>query len=421
MVERRKEVHPPLPTTPKKWLISSLPTDDGRYKIFRLSDGRLFCDCLSFLLQEGTDNRGYCGHIRVYLRENQNVPAVSEGSLFDKGLPLSKRQASTLKSLGVEDEMLEHITYAQAYFMIHALLKKQGMNLKSYQKLLAAFGSVERIPLLHFGVEFEFYTKSRERLVYQLNKAGIPCRDTELGEPSSVWRLGTDSSIRAIGESEELELGNFEEAELVSPKLSGADGLSKLKEVLHIVNDVGARTNTTCGLHVHVDACGIGEWVLPKLAKVWAKIEVPFVWYLVDPSRRGNRYCSMVDEEYLDNLALGCFPERYFSLNVRAFRKHGSVEFRLHEGTTDPKIVVPWVVFCLTLVGSVRRGLRYVDIHDTSFEGIVDVLLGMNNKNAVPILKEARNRLFERYCIWKEDAEKHPHHMPEVEPPEIPA
>lgn len=58
------------------------------------------------------------------------------------------------------------------------------------------------------------------------------------------WTVKYDSSIRA-GRGRQG-------AEIVSPVLKGADGLRQIKAVCQTLNQLGARVNRSCGLHVHV-------------------------------------------------------------------------------------------------------------------------------------------------------------------------
>lgn len=41
---------------------------------------------------------------------------------------------------------------------------------------------------------------------------------------------------------------------------------------------------------------------------------------------------------------------RYYKVNFMAISKHGTLEFRQHEGTIDPKAICAWADFVLALV-----------------------------------------------------------------------
>ena len=435
------------PYVPKWRVAITVPSEyDRPHTVYRISDGTYACDCLSFLLQRETDSHGRCMHIRIAQSDPDMRKKMSSEDPEHRRIPPLDDQILILESLGLKDnekggeeedrlglglgliqpqppaggDTLERkITYAQAYFITHTLLKKQGMGYKQYRKLLKTFGTVKTIPLLNFGVEFEFYTKSREELVSKLNATGIPCEETGYTgnkPPAPNWRLGTDASI------DDTSVGGYEPCELVSPKLSGVDGLQELVKALHIVNDVGAKVNAACGFHVHVDACGIDEArFLPRLAKAWARIEIPLLWYLVSPSRRGNRFCEPVNEYYLEQVSQGYLTNRYHSLNIASIERHGTVEFRLHQGTTNPDKVVSWVILCLMLFNSIKQGLSFYGHKRkfTDFNYVMNII-GVSEKGAVPAIVEAREYLYKRYCFWRQDAERHPEHVPWISPPRIP-
>jgi hypothetical protein len=46
--------------------------------------------------------------------------------------------------------------------------------------------------------------------------------------------------------------------------------------------------------------------------------------------------------------------ERYFKLNVAAYLRHGTIEFRQHSGTVDYQKMVNWIIFCIAFVEDSR-------------------------------------------------------------------
>jgi len=178
-----------------------------------------------------------------------------------------------------------------------------------------------------------------------------------------------------------------------------------------ITSEAGAKVNASSGFHVHVDAWNWDTDLMLEIAKVWAKIEVPVLWYLVSPSRRGNSFCKRLDVDDLIMLAEGTLSDRYHSLNHCAFQRHKTMEFRLHNGTAEAQKAIPWVIFCLMLTSAVKQGLTSRDVEPT-FNGVMDTI-GMND-SATSVIRGARNYLYGRYMHWKEDAERNPSHMPQV-------
>ncbi len=309
---------------------------------------------------------------------------------------------AALKRFGVEAN--EHLTDAQAYFLFHDLLSKQGVEYREYEGLLRERLSVNLLPVYSFGVEFEMLVRNRQELESRLTQLGIQAFQTGYDhQMTTKWKIGADSSIRT-------ETG-YAAVELVSPKLFGAHGFDAVRKILGAAGETGSKVNASCGFHVHVDAWNWDTALMLEIAKVWAKIEAPVLWYLVSPSRRNNNYCRRLETDDLVRLAEDNLTDRYKSLNLCAFQRHKTIEFRLHNGTAEPQKAVPWIVFCLMLAHAVKKGLKSRDVEPT-FDGVMDAI-GMDG-SATSLIREARSYLHGRYMHWKEDAERNLSHVPQV-------
>ena len=66
-----------------------------------------------------------------------------------------------------------------------------------------------------------------------------------------TWKIMNDSSIR-----KQSKWGNTEDraysVELVSPILT-ADDIDKVQEIVRALRASGGKTNSTCGIHIHLD------------------------------------------------------------------------------------------------------------------------------------------------------------------------
>jgi len=391
---------------PTRELVQEIESENcnGRYKLYRNSDGSFSCDCLSFLFQRGIQNyRGFasCKHIRNYINDSQI------GQVTFK--PPTEWQKIALKRFGVVPH--EKLTDTQAYFIFEDLLRKQGVEYREYEELLLRHSRVNLLPIYSFGVEFEMLIRDKHEIARKMQEAGIPVTITGYDHTlMAKWKIGTDGSLRPEN--------GYQTIELVSPKLFGADGFAQIHKVLQIAKEVGCKVNRSCGTHVHIDAWNWDRELMLELVKVWAKIEIPFVWYLVSPSRRNNSYCKHIDIDFiLDLIERPTSSDRYRSLNLAAFSRHKTVEFRIHNGTTSAKKIIPWIIFLLKLTDAVKRGLRHSDITDTSFNGVMDAI-GMDS-SATSVIRDARNYLYGRYIHWKEDAQNRIDHVPDVTPPVV--
>lgn len=180
-----------------------------------------------------------------------------------------------------------------------------------------------------FGVEIEFTGNH-----YAAQRAIQ--RKVEDGSLSRGWRVKLDSSCGS---------------ELIGPPLKGERGLAEVRVALTaIVDEAGASVNRSCGLHVHHDVADIGAEGIKRVARSYAANQALIDW-LVSPSRRRgmNVYCGHLDEDdlnYMDRYsserALAC-ETRYKTVNVASFARHGTVEFRQHQGTLSYDKIVSWI------------------------------------------------------------------------------
>lgn len=109
-------------------------------------------------------------------------------------------------------------------------------------------------------------------------------------------------------------------------------------------------------VHIHMNVQDLTSTQLYNLIYTYLLLEQPLVNYCGD-SRKANRFCLRLRDaegmmEILTNLFrtghqhLRRIPAdhmRYASINLEAFKKYGSIEFRAMRGTMDKAIILPWV------------------------------------------------------------------------------
>jgi len=205
-----------------------------------------------------------------------------------------------------------------------------------------------------FGVEIEFLaTVSREEVVRKICSNGITCYDEGYNHDDHIdhWKLVRDGSCGL---------------ELVSPILSGEDGLRQIEAVCDALREVGAKVDTSCGLHVHVDARDLSEKEVAKVFIAYSRYE-PLFDALLPVSRRGNlnRFCLSIKDavslaaDYANNLQHTYrrqYGTRYLKVNLESLIRHGSIEFRQHSGTIESEKINNWVVL---MVGFVDEIIKY--------------------------------------------------------------
>jgi len=379
---------------------------NGKYNIYVLSDGSLFCDCRAFLLQNKVweeNGQLMCKHIQKIFNE------LPQKNLKKKVFLLTEWQKVLLKKLNIEPH--PSLTREQAYWIIRELITKMDMEYGDLVKLLKKNPNIELMPLLSYGLELEGLVKNREEFYGKLKdelgfKVKLTGYDHEMA--NELWKVGDDGSVRRSMNDEER--GNYQSVELITPKLYAVDGLKKVKAVLDIWNGLGAAVNNSCGFHVHVDAFKFSRRDLARLLLVWLRIE-PVIYFLVSPSRRDNSYAKFLRRENnynLANMILGRFDngDRYYALNLAAFKKYKTVEFRIHQGTTNFEKVKNWTIFCLKFIEKVKAGLKWYHFsEEPSIEEVLDKL-GIT-ENSVSILQNARKFLIERYNHFRKETKTH--------------
>lgn len=200
-------------------------------------------------------------------------------------------------------------------------------------------------------------------------------RPTEMDEYKLVWRVVRDGSVP-------------DGCEVVSPVLSGAAGLTQVKNVVKAMNKAGAKATQDCGLHVHVSAGDLSVIELQNVARRYNAFETTIDTFVAS-RRRGNesRWCRSMDE-VLRNIETSIFDEnpktfveaigdRYFKLNLQAYLRHGTVEFRQLEGTTSWTKIVNWIEFCVSFVEASRLNTETVT---TYTQAALDQYRGLSSK-----------------------------------------
>ena len=118
------------------------------------------------------------------------------------------------------------------------------------------------------------------------------------------WRFMYDSSIRTerrADGSHQHTTDDLYSVEMVSPKLTYGE-LPKFQECVRRVRKAGAKVNSSCGLHVHVDAANHNQQSLKNLLSImYSKEDILFKALQVNPDRV-SRYCQKVREPMLEKL-----------------------------------------------------------------------------------------------------------------------
>jgi len=195
----------------------------------------------------------------------------------------------------------------------------------------------------------------------------------------SGWNLVYDGSIACNRNSP-----NCTKFELVSPILSGGDGLQEVSRVLQSLQELNCiAVNKSMGFHVHVGVQGYGLSDLIKICQNYIKYEDAIDSFMPKSRRTGskesNQYCKSNKYAVADrrisnkerNFILSCCrstinlcnvmnPEgRYYKLNLQnlATNRQKTIEFRQHSGTSDFKKINAWIRFCVLFTTISKRNV----------------------------------------------------------------
>lgn len=189
-----------------------------------------------------------------------------------------------------------------------------------------------------------------------------------------IWKIMSDSSIDAEykenGKYHRTSASTFR-VEVVSPKLEYSE-MEKLQEVVRTVRKAGAKVNSSCGIHVHIDGANHTAKSLRNLLGImYAKEDLLFKALQVNPDR--VYYCKQTRKnvllatrkeknitiDKLRNIWYADYPHedqdahynhsRYHALNLHAMFTKGTVEFRLFNSTLHAGEIRSYITLALAV------------------------------------------------------------------------
>jgi len=210
-----------------------------------------------------------------------------------------------------------------------------------------------------FGIEIECKGITMEAALAAIHAVGVFCNIENYNhETRSEWKIVTDASVS----------GGFE---VVSPILSGNEGLAEVQKVSDALVSAGATVEKDCGFHVHVDARDLNGLTIANILTRYAKYETQIDAFMPKSRRENNnRFCASVVglASRFQNLGMdasnrsvaGMVSNRYYKLNLCSFVRHGTVEFRQHSGTVEARKMIPWILFCVNFVETSKVSINMV-------------------------------------------------------------
>lgn len=236
-----------------------------------------------------------------------------------------------------------------------------------------------------FGVEVEMTGITREQAAQALAEYfGTTARHIGGGydtwmvrdQERKDWKLMSDGSIKGEYKTESgYRKTNHSDyrVEMVTPKLTYAE-LPKFQECVRQVRKAGAKVNSSCGLHVHVDASNHNRQSLKNLIGImYPKEDILFKALQVNEAR-ASRWCQKVREPMLlqarklssdETMDLTQLEDiwyqgqngsnehynwtRYYALNLHSVFYRGTVEWRCFNSTLHAGRAAAYVNLCLAI------------------------------------------------------------------------
>lgn len=179
-----------------------------------------------------------------------------------------------------------------------------------------------------------------------------------------------DSSIQ--GEQRYAGM-SWSQIEIKTRPMNYADLQRVLPPALDIIRYLGARSTPSCGLHVHhnLPEAASHPKIVRNLQHLWWRYH-KVIYGLVAPSRHSNTYCRPPQQndavrfdachnfEQLRHKLDGC--DRYSGLNLTNLTdvNRRTVEWRVHNGTTDWNKIGSWVLATQRwTVHAIHRSCQY--------------------------------------------------------------
>lgn len=236
-----------------------------------------------------------------------------------------------------------------------------------------------------FGVEVEMTGITREKAAQVIaeilgSRPSAPsngCYHTrEIQDAAArTWKIMRDSSINPIRNDGTNQSLDEYRVEFVTPPLNYED-IETLQSIIRALRAAGAKSDSSCGIHIHVDGANHTPDSLKRLVNFFTARQ-DLIYEALEIGHRADHWCRKYDEALLTAIrkekcltknCLECIwyseansgytgginhehynATRYHGVNLHAFFSKGTVEFRLFNSTLHAGKIKAYIQFCLAI------------------------------------------------------------------------
>lgn len=189
------------------------------------------------------------------------------------------------------------------------------------------------------------------------------------------WKIMRDSSITSIRNDGSNESSDEYKVEFVTPPLKYND-IELLQSIIRKLRENGAKSHSSCGIHIHVDGANHDAKSLRKLVN-FMTFRQDLIYEALEIGDREYSWCKKLNSNLLDEMkknknlskeqaeqiwysrandgySCGINHEhynqtRYHGINLHSYFSKGTVEFRLFNSTLHAGKIKAYIQFCLAV------------------------------------------------------------------------
>ena len=203
------------------------------------------------------------------------------------------------------------------------------------------------------------------------------CYETRIiaDQAARKWKVMRDSSITSISNDDSNAPMDEYKVELVTPPLTYGD-IELLQNIIRKLRENGAKSHSSCGIHIHVDGANHNANSLRRLVNFMTSRQ-DLIYEALEIGNRADRWChklnsallaemkkdknlskekaeriwySSANDGYMGGVSHQHYNvTRYHGVNLHSYFSKGTVEFRLFNSTLHAGKVKAYIQFCLAV------------------------------------------------------------------------